>query len=105
VPGVEWRGVVAMGVLLLVARGLIFQRWRSYKFSHRQAAALYASVVPLLLFVGLSVVGIGSLEQLLVDLALVLFVFGSTFFTVEWFLRALGGEMDPPASRGYRRRP
>jgi hypothetical protein len=102
---VEWPGVIAMGVLLLVVRGLIMRRWRSYKFSHRQAAALYASVIPLMLFVGLAVVGIDSLELLLVDLALVLFVFGSTFLMVEWFLRALGGEMDPPASRGYRRRP
>ena len=101
----EWLGVVAMAALLLVVRGLILRRWRSYKFSHRQAAALYASVIPLMLFAGFAVVGIGSLERLLVALAIVLIVFCSTFLIVEWFLRALGGEMDPPASRGYRRRP
>jgi hypothetical protein len=102
---VEWPGLIAMGVLLIVVRALIVGRWRSYKLSHRQAAALYASVMPAILLAWFAIMGIGSLEQLLLDLAIVLFLFGSTFLIVEWFLRALGGEMDPPASRGYRRRP
>ena len=101
----EWLGFIALAMLLVVVRGFIFRRWRSYEFSHRQAAALYASVIPLMLFAGFAVVGIDSLEQLLVDLVFVVFIFCSTFLFVQWFLRALGGEMDPPASRGYRRRP
>jgi hypothetical protein len=102
---VEWLGFIALGVLILVVRRLILERWRSYQLSHRQAAALYASVIPLILVAGFAVVGISSLEQLLVDLFIVLFVFGSTYVIAEFFLRAFGGEMDPPASRGYRRRP
>jgi hypothetical protein len=104
-PGVEWLGFIAIAALLIVVRGLIFSRWRSYELTHRRAAALYGSVIPLMLFAGFAVAGIDSLEQLVIDLALVLLIFGSTFVIVEWFLRAFGGEMDPPASRGYRRRP
>ncbi|TMC01354.1 MAG: hypothetical protein E6J35_11070 [Chloroflexi bacterium] len=101
----EWPGFIALVGLLLVVRLLVFQRWRSYRLSHRQAATLYASVIPLMLIAGFAFLGIGSLGQLLFDVGLALFVFGSTFVLAEFFLRAFGGEMDPPASHGYRRRP
>lgn len=51
------------------------------------------------------IAGVGSIEQLLIDVVIVLVIFGATYVIAEFFLRALGGEMDPPASRGYRRRP
>jgi hypothetical protein len=99
---VEWPGFVALVILLAVARVLIFWRWRSYRLDHRQAAGLYASVIPLLLIVGFAIYGSG---QFFLGLGIAAFVFGSTFIVAEFFLRAFGGEMDPPASRGYRRRP
>ena len=101
----EWPGIVALVMLLGVGRVLIFWRWRSYRLSHRQAAALYASVIPLLLIVGFAVTGASNFAQFLIGLGLAVFVFGATYVVAHFFLRAFGGEMDPPASRGYRRRP
>jgi hypothetical protein len=101
----EWLGVVALGALLLISRRLILGRWRRYEFSHRQAAALQASGMPLILVVLWVVNGIDSLSQLLLLAALVALTFGSTYFIALFFLRAFGGEMDPPPSSGYRRRP
>jgi hypothetical protein len=101
----EWLGVVALGALLLISRRLILGRWRRYEFSHRQAAALWASGMPLILVVLWVVSGIDSLNQLLLLAALVALTFGSTYVIALFFLRAFGGEMDPPSSSGYRRRP
>jgi hypothetical protein len=101
----EWLGVVALGALLLISRRLILGRWRRYEFSHRQAAALWASGTPLILVVLWVVSGIDSLNQLLLLSALVALTFGSTHVIALFFLRAFGGEMDPPSSSGYRRRP
>jgi fucose permease len=102
---VEWLGVVALGILLLISRRLILGRWRRYELSHRKAAALWASVFPLLLVVSWLFRGIDSLNQLLLLSGLVGLTFGSTFAIALYFLRAFGGEMDPPSSSGYRHRP
>ncbi len=101
----DWLGVVALGALLLISRRLILGRWRRYEFSHRQAAALWALGMPLTLVVVWVVSGIDSLNQLLLLAALVALTFGSTYVIALFFMRAFGGEMDPPASSGYRRRP
>jgi hypothetical protein len=103
---VEWLGFAALGVLLLISRVAILGRWRSYRFSHRQAAALWASPMPLILAVLWVVIGgIDSLNELLFLGGLVALIFGSTYAMALFFLRAFGGEMDPPSSSGYRRRP
>jgi len=102
---VEWIGVVAIGILLLISRRLVLGRWRRYELSHRKAAALWASAFPLLLVVLWVSRGIDSLNQLLLLGLLVGLTFGSTFAIALFFLRAFGGEMDPPSSSGYRRRP
>jgi hypothetical protein len=102
---VEWLGFAALGVPLLIFRLGILQRWRSYRLSHRQAALLLASPAPLIL-VAVSVIrGIEGLDDLLLLGALVALTFGSTYAIRLFFLRAFGGEMDPPSSSGYRRRP
>jgi hypothetical protein len=101
----EWLGFIALVALLLVVRRLILWRWRNYRLSHRQAAALYTAVMPLVLLIAFAINGIGSLGQLLLVVGIALFVFGSTYAFAEFFLRAMSGETDPPGSRGYRRRP
>jgi hypothetical protein len=58
-----------------------------------------------MLVVGSAIIGNPGLEQLLFGVGLALFVFGSQYVIALFFLRAFGGEMDPQASRGYRRRP
>ena len=83
----------------------ILQRWRSYRLGHRQAALLLASPAPLILVVLWVIRGIERLDDLLLLGALVAWTFGSTYAIRLFFLRALGGEMDPPSSSGYRRRP
>jgi hypothetical protein len=102
---VEWLGFGALGVLLFISRVAILGRWRTYRFSHRQAAALWASPTPLILVVLWVIRGIGSLDELLLLGGLVAFAFGSTYAIALFFLKAIGGEMDPPSSSGYRRRP
>jgi hypothetical protein len=105
---VDWPSfiaIIALVALLVVVRLLIFSRWRSYRLSHRQAAALYASVAPLVILASFAIMGIPGLAELVFYVGLALFAFGSTYVIAVFFLRAFGGEMDPPASRGYRRRP
>jgi hypothetical protein len=102
---VEWLGFAALGLLLLFSRIWILQRWRSYRLSHRQAALLLASATPLILVVLFVVRGIGGLDDLLLLGGLVTLTFGSAYAIRVFFLRAVGGEMDPPSSSGYRRRP
>jgi hypothetical protein len=101
----EWLGFAALGVLLLVWRLAILGRWRAYRLSHRQAAALRASPLPLILVVLFVIRGIDSLNELLLLAGLVVLTFGSTYAIALFFLKAFGGEMDPPSSSGYRRRP
>ncbi|MGH2470938.1 MAG: hypothetical protein ACRDG6_00835 [Candidatus Limnocylindria bacterium] len=101
----EWLGFVALGVLLFISRLAILGRWRSYRFSHRQAAALWALATPLILVALWVIGGIDSLSELLLLGGLVALTFGSTYAMALFFLRAFGGEMDPPSSSGYRRRP
>jgi hypothetical protein len=60
---------------------------------------------PLILVVLFAVRGINSLAEALLLGGLVALTFTSTFAFAEFFFRAIGGEMDPPASSGYRRRP
>jgi hypothetical protein len=102
---VEWLGFAAIGLLLLISRLWILQRWRSYRLSHRQAALLLAAATPLILVVLWVIRGIGGLDDLLLLGGLVALTFGSTYAIRLFFLRACGGEMDPPSSSGYRRRP
>jgi len=104
---VDWPGFAALAALialLVVVRLLILSRWRSYRLSHRRAAALYASVAPLMLVAGFAILGTPG-PALLIIVGVALFIFGSTYVIAAFFLRAFGGEMDPPESRGYRRRP
>jgi hypothetical protein len=101
----DWLGVVAIGLVLFVSRRLILGRWRQYRIGHRKAAALWASTLPLTLVVLWTIKGIESLPDLLLLGGLVLLTFGSTYLMALWFLRAIAGEMDPPSSSGYRRRP
>ena len=101
----NWLGVVALGALLLISRRLILTRWRQYRIGHRAAAALWASTIPLILVILWAAQGIDSVVDPLFLAGLVLLIFGSTYLMALWFLRAMGGEMDPPSSSGYRRRP
>jgi hypothetical protein len=104
---VDWPSfvaLVALVALLAVGRLLILSRWRSYRLSHRQAAALYAALVPLLLVAGFAFMG-ASGQGFVLIVGVALAAFASTYAIAVFFLRAFGGEMDPPASRGYRRRP
>jgi len=103
----DWRSLIAilaLVALLVIVRVLIFSRWRSYRLGHRQAAALHAAVVPLLMVAAFTFVG-APREGFLLVVGSALFTFGSTYLIAVFFLRAFGGEMDPPSSRGYRRRP
>jgi fucose permease len=102
---VELLGYLALGGLLLISRVLLFGRWRRYELSHRQAAAFWASTTPLLLVVFFAIRGIDSLGGGLVLGGLVAFTFATSYAIALYFLRAFGGEMDPPTSSGYRRRP
>lgn len=102
---VEWLGWVVLLSLLVLSRRFIFGRWRRYEFSHRQAAALWASATPVVLVVLFLVRGIETIEQLLFLAGLVILTFASSYAIALFFLRAFGGEMDPPSSSGYRRRP
>jgi hypothetical protein len=102
---VEWLGFAVLGLLVFVSRVAILGRWRSYRFSHRQAAALWALPMPLIVVVMLLIRGIDSLDELLFLGGLLALTFGSTYATALFFLKAFGGEMDPPSSSGYRRRP
>ena len=86
-------------------RRLIFARWRRYQLSHRQTALLWASVTPLILVVLFVSRGVDTVDGVLLLGGLVALTFGSTFVFAEYFFRAIGGEMDPPSSSGYRRRP
>ena len=101
----EWLGLVALSIVLLISRVLIFGRWRRYEFGHRQAAALWASTTPLILVALFLLRGIHDADQVLLLAGLVILAFGSSYVIAAFFLRAWGGEMDPPSSSGYRRRP
>lgn len=101
----DWLGFVAIGVALLISRRVILGRWRRYEIGHRTAAALWASTVPVVLVILWAVRGIDGMNDLLVLGGLVALTSVPTFLMALWFLRAMGGEMDPPSSSGYRRRP
>lgn len=98
-------GYVALGILLLISRRLLLGRWRRYELSRRQAAAFWASTTPLILVVLFAIRGIHGLGEVLVLTGLVAFTFATSYAIALYFLRAFGGEMDPPTSSGYRRRP
>ena len=98
-------GYLALGVLILISRVLLFGRWRRYELSHRQAAAIWALTTPMILVVGFAIRGIGSVTEVLFLAGLVGFTFATSYVIALFFLRMFGGEMDPPTSPGYRRRP
>jgi hypothetical protein len=101
----EWLGLAALVVVLALSRLYILGRWRNYRFTHRQAAALWASATPLIP-VGLWIVhGIDGFNDVLFLGGLVALTFSFRYAMALFFLRAFGGEMDPPSSSGYRRRP
>jgi uncharacterized membrane protein len=102
---VGWPGFVALGVLAFIARRLIFWRWRRSRLGHRQAAALWASIIPLILVVIFAMHGINSFDEALLLGGLVVLTFVPSYAMIEFMLRAFGGEMDPPQSSRYRRRP
>jgi uncharacterized membrane protein len=102
---VEWLGFVVLAALVLIGRRLIFWQWRRHRLGHRQAAALWASVVPLILVAMFAIRGIDSLDDVLLLGGLVVLTFVPAYAWVEFLLRAFGGEMDPPSSSGYQRRP
>ena len=98
-------GYLALGVLLLISRVLLFGRWRRYQLSHRQVAAIWALTTPMILLVGFAIRGIDSVSEVLFLAGLVVFTFATSYAIALYFLRMFGGEMDPPTSSGYRRRP
>ena len=98
-------GYLALGVLLLISRVLLFGRWRRYQLSHRQVAAIWALTTPMILLVGFAIRGIDSVREVLFLAGLVVFTFATSYAIALYFLRMFGGEMDPPTSPGYRRRP
>jgi hypothetical protein len=98
-------GYLALGVLLLISRHLLFARWRRNELSHRQTAGLWAATTPLILAVLFAIRGIDTFGEVLVLTGLVAFTFATSYAIALYFLRAFGGEMDPPTSSGYRRRP
>jgi len=102
---VDLPGYLALGVLLLISRVLLFGRWRRYQLSHRQVAAIWALTTPMILLVGFAIRGIDSVSEVLFLAGLVVFTFATSYAIALYFLRMFGGEMDPPTSSGYRRRP
>ena len=98
-------GYLALGVLLLISRVLLFGRWRRYQLSHRQVAAIWALTTPMILLVGFAIRGIDSVSEVLFLAGLVVFTFATSYAIALYSLRMFGGEMDPPTSPGYRRRP
>ena len=98
-------GYLALGVLLLISRVLLFGRWRRYQLSHRQVAAIWALTTPMILLVGFAIRGIDSLGEVPLLAGLIAFTFATSYPMAVFFLRTFGGEMDPPTTPGYRRRP
>ncbi len=59
----------------------------------------------MILAVGFAIRGIDGVTEVLFLAGLVVFTFATTYPIALFFLRMFGGEMDPPTSPGYRRRP
>lgn len=95
---------IALILALVVVRQWILKRWARSHLTHRQAAALYAAVIPIAILIALLIQGIDSLGRALFVMGLSLFVFLPTYAFTLLMLRWFGGEMDPPSSPTYRRR-
>ena len=98
-------GYLALGVLLLISRIVLFGRWRRYEMGHRATAAVWAATTPLILVVLFAIRGIDSLGEVALLVVLASLTFATSYAIALYFLRAFGGEMDPRTSSGYRRRP
>ena len=98
-------GYLALGVLLLISRLVLFGRWRRYEMGHRTTAAVWAATTPLILVVLFAIRGIDSLGKVVLLVVLAGLTFAASYAIALYFLRVFGGEMDPKTSSGYRHRP
>ena len=80
-------GYLALGVLLLISRLLLFGRWRRYESSHRQAAALWASTTPMILLVVFAIRGIDNPGEVLLLAGMIAFTFGISYAIALLYLR------------------
>jgi hypothetical protein len=97
--------LVAVVGIRWTLRRLLFDRWRCGELSHRQMALALTLLGPtglLLVVVVLFTPDTGArLGLLAIGVVSFAFAYPFSLLMLRWF----GGEFDPPASKGYRRRP
>lgn len=103
---VAWTFVLVAGYAAVrsALRRFVWDAWRRGALSHQRAAVILAFIGPGGLLILAAVIGSVDLSVPIMAIAAVttlVSAYGMALFVLHW----LGGEYDPPASRGYRRRP